>query len=350
MAIKEDSTIAKSPPVSQGSRLGWLDAARGLAVVGMLETHAVNSFLAPDWAAKGFFRELNFYNGLVAPSFLLIAGYAQGLSARRSAEKPRQPFSWRRLGRLGWIATLGYALHIPWARLTQGDFSPAFWREWCAGDILQVMAVSLAALLVLGHWCRKWADAAVLALLAASLALSIPSVNLHTGLPLVDGYFAWDGSSLFTLLPWLGFAASGFLLSRLHTAPQRTWLLCAAASAGLAWLGERCMPYPFVGAHPWFFIMRLGWLLAPGTLLALAWRRWQPPAWLQLAGRHSLFIYAGHLALIHALPLPFHTLHQSPGQTLGPAGTSALFLAILGLCLGTSLLLEKRAASRLREK
>src|SRR4051794_4836608 len=66
-------------PNAQVARMTWIDLFRGAAVVMMIETHVLNTFLLAGSRASAWFEWLNYFNGLVAPSFLFIAGYLQGL-------------------------------------------------------------------------------------------------------------------------------------------------------------------------------------------------------------------------------------------------------------------------------
>jgi len=65
--------------LTPSKRCDWIDQLRGWAVIVMIEVHVVNVWLAkgmiPDW--------LNFMNGLVAPSFIMCAGYSLVLSTFR---------------------------------------------------------------------------------------------------------------------------------------------------------------------------------------------------------------------------------------------------------------------------
>ena len=102
------------------SRYEWIDLLRGIAVLGMIWTHAANTFLdrSLQWAQT--FQNMTYYHGLVAPLFFWVAGYMRGLSAAKPGpRKPILPTVKRFLCILG----LGYLLHVPWDPLLKGDFS-----------------------------------------------------------------------------------------------------------------------------------------------------------------------------------------------------------------------------------
>ena len=86
---------------------------------------------------------------------------------------------------------------------------------------------------------------------------------------------------------------------------------------------------------------RLGWL---GLLILAVWLFSQKfaPAWLQLAGRESLFIYVAHLLLLFSVPWHGTTLNLWIGRTLSIPATAVAFLIVLGICLGLAWMNEQR--------
>jgi uncharacterized membrane protein len=59
---------------ARSSRLVFIDWLRGFSILFMIETHAFNSLLKPFLKEEGWFHVLNFFNGLMAPSFLFVLG------------------------------------------------------------------------------------------------------------------------------------------------------------------------------------------------------------------------------------------------------------------------------------
>ncbi len=294
-----------SDPTTSG-RLPWLDLFRGAAVVLMVETHTVNTFLATPQRATSCFSWLDYFNGLVAPAFLFIAGFAQGLGMRRSRAAPR---GWgRKARRLLGIWLLGYALHFPAPSLLAGRWGEAL-ALWQRVDILQCLAVSLGLLLAIERWTRRWVDASAAMLLLLAV-FAAPAVATWRFLPAaLLGYFNDSAGSLFPLLPWLGFVCAGFLASGRLTAG---WWLAGALAL------ESIIP----GA-PGFFFQRLAWLA--GAVLMMRWlSHFARSRWLLFAGRESLAIYAAHLVLIEAL-----AALGLPRMAAGFAGCVALFAAVL---------------------
>ncbi len=318
-------------------RLTWIDLLRGVAVVGMLETHVMNVFLDADYDHAGWRHQLSFYNGLLAPAFLWIAGYIQGLSIRKAQRMAQPVVTVARLRRLGMVAIIGYLLHVPWHLWGAGTFSAESWRIALQADILQCIAVSLTMLLIAGTAGSRWFDGVTLALTGFFVFAAPAAQHWLTNLPFLDPFINHDLGSLFPLFPWVGFCAMGSLGSRWEI----SWRTVLPVALGFILLSMIFKPTGYSYVHPSFFAERLGWL---GLLITLVWVISQrfAPAWLQLAGRESLLIYVSHLLLLYSFPYHGTTLNLWIGHTLSIPVTVGIFLIVLFLCLGLAWLNEKR--------
>src|SRR5687768_15299143 len=139
-------------------RLVWIDLLRGVAVVGMIETHVLNTVLDARYDCSAWRLELGFYNGLLAPAFLWIAGFVQGLAIRKAQAQSLPVVTHTRLKRLGIVAVCGYLLHVPWNFWGAGNFSAESWRIALQVDVLPCMAVTLSLLLLAGLARELWFD------------------------------------------------------------------------------------------------------------------------------------------------------------------------------------------------
>ena len=268
----------------------------------MIETHVVNTFLAASFRETGWFPLLNYVNGLVAPSFLFIAGFVQGLERRNSPAKPVN-FA-RRASRLVGIAALGYLLHLPGPELMQHRWADTL-RVGTQFDVLQCLAASLGLLLGLTWLAEKiggrrgeaawWCGAAGLAAIAV-VGAPVAQAGLGGPVPLRALVNQTTGS-LFPLLPWAGFVFLGALAGAW---PQRPVHERAAGILGLAWLAWTCRGATFSAVSPAFFLERAAWVLVLGALAEWSARR-QMPEWSLFVGRRSLTLYVAHLVLISAL-------------------------------------------------
>ena len=359
--------------LTPAKRCDFIDQLRGWAVIVMIEVHAVNVWLhqglLPSW--------LSFVNGLVAPAFIMCAGFSLVLSTFRP-DGTLRPFA-PGMKRLGFILMCAYALHAPaftlagWLRLT----TPRQIREMFQIDVLQCIVVSLFILQGLARLIRRPAPYAVAALalaLGATMAapyLWQPGVADGWWPPirgLINGNVDGGVSSLFPLFPWFAFAACGSVLGTLyrhfrvipHNGSARwcetRWLVTLAILGGVMyfwgrhhapdWLENGVFPageterihnttLPSV-AH------RLGVVCVAGALmgwLEMIRSRWPGPNWVLTASRESLLLYMLHLNLIFALLLApqVRALTGWNEFSLGWPGTLTLTLALIAVNLAAGL-------------
>jgi uncharacterized membrane protein len=317
-----------TPPREQSARLAWIDLLRGLAVVGMIETHVVNAVLDARFDHAEWLRKLMSWNGLIAPMFLFIAGYAQGLAILRAHSAGKPVLNLQRIRRLALIFVIAYALHIPWDLWTKGDFSAESWRELFQADILQCMAVSLFAIAAVGHMTTRWHLPFIGILACAAVFLAPAAMGWQPGFGPVDAYLNRDTGSIFPLFPWFGFAACGCLVSHWKSDTMTTklaWLVVGIV--GIA-AGSLLSPTPWFAQHPSFFFERLGWLLVFVFVAQSVATRFAP-RWLMLASRESLLLYVIHLQLIYGVPINGAPLNLWLGRTMSLPATALVFMAVL---------------------
>ena len=72
-------------------RFYFIDQFRGWAVVFMVETHVVNAFLHYGLRSSLAYKALDFFNGLIAPAFLFIAGFSFAIVAERKWDDFQKP-------------------------------------------------------------------------------------------------------------------------------------------------------------------------------------------------------------------------------------------------------------------
>ena len=318
-------------------RVLWIDLFRGLAVLVMIETHVVNTFLAGSVRAEGWFSILNYLNGLVAPSFLFISGFVQGMERGLTPDKPVN-FA-RRARQLLNLLLIGYALHFPWTELGQHRWEEAL-RVGSQVDVLQCIAGSLGLLLGVSWLAQKigggrqqevwWTG--LVALLGLSVFIAPYAAECH-GLPVpLQGWINRSTGSWFPLFSWAGFVFFGALagavyglMRRATEAPDNApnvspvfafrrassvFLFTPLPLAASAW-AFRTATYSVVS--PASFFERAAWVLVLAAVCEWFVNR-QRPALPLFAGKHSLALYVIHLVLIstiagcglpmNAIPLP----------------------------------------------
>ncbi len=312
-------------------RHDWIDLLRGIAVVGMVWTHAANTFLDGRLQGTQLFQDLTFYHGLVSPLFFWIAGYMRGLSAARPG--PQKP-AWPTVKRLLVILAAGYLLHIPWIPLLHGDFSPGVFMTLLQSDVLQALAVSCLLLLVVER-----VPCSLRARLLIVLSLGLGAVlftsfmqNLGTGFFPVDAFLSTRNGSLFPLFPWTAFACAGFLIGAARAVSWPLFMVSALAAFAFPLI-------PHQRDTLSFFFERLGWITmaAVVTMKASQWlqvRALPLPPWMLLAGRQSLCVYVTHLILIYWVPVwGWEPLSGVFKASESPAAVLSLFVMILGVSL-----------------
>lgn len=306
----------------------WIDVLRGLAVIGMIETHAVNTFLDTRLQATPEFGTLTYLNGLVAPTFFWVMGYVRGSSLiPGTAKRP----AWPGVKRLLWIIVVGYLMHGPWELLSGHPLTTeVLWRVFMV-DVLQCLAVS-GLILVAIESVKRFTFALAFVTLIMVVALTDEAQNWQTGFIPFDAYLTSQNGSLFPLFPWAGFAIAGFLTRSFAEYPRRLAFFAIALSYGADSL-------PWIDSTTAFFLERLGWVMviAVGIRLLCAYciQKLNPWfGWVELAGKESLTLYVVHLALIHAIPSPSNSLHVRIGPTQSVWMTSFLFGLLLLVSLG----------------
>ncbi len=356
-------------------RCDWLDLVRGWAVIVMIEVHCVNVWLPfqqiPDW--------LQYLNGLVAPSFILCAGFSLALSTFRPDGSLR-PFA-PTARRLGFILVCAYLLHAPGLNLADWTLlaTAQKYREIFKIDVLQCIVFSLLVLQGLARLLRRplvFAAAALGAAVAVALVsprLWLPGTADGWWLPvrgLVNGNPDRGVTALFPLAPWFAFAASGAVLGALYRqaralpgtgpAPAARWSEAQWLTA-LGLLGILLVLWGTASAPGWLrgvpwaqadpgrlhnttlpsIAQRLGAICLAGSLLG--WLEavrgtWPGPNPVKAASAESLLVYMLHLELIFGLLLarPVRLWAGWEWHSLGWGATLTLTALLIALNLAAA--------------
>jgi uncharacterized membrane protein len=351
--------VDPKPAGAASTRLHWVDFLRGLAVLGMIETHAVNSFLAPALRTGSAFAFLSYVNGAVAPVFLFIAGLLQGAWVRKNwdAPKPLGP----KLRSLGVILLIGYALQFPWdAAVVWAKVSVALGKV----DVLHCIAVTLAALLLLSRCCRRLATydlvilgLTVLIVVSAPFVWSSPVV--HEFPRLLQGYFSPGRGALFPLIPWSAYVLVGALCSRflvsgsrnVISGPARTLVIAAVTAALIGWLvkfsGGDWLQAQIYAARYDAVLFRVSVVLFCCAAAAHFLRSSHPGLLIRAinwCGSRSLPLYVFHLMLLHSGLGFMPSLSSLFPRNHSPGSVFLLFLLTLGGALILTVVWQKLLA------
>lgn len=225
------------PPSPRVRAFDWL---RGGAVLVMIETHAL-VLLRPALRQGSFFTTLQWIDGLVAPAFILAAGFSLALTQVRAAapgKGQRDPAARRQRLRKT-LRRIGEVLAV--ATLVNWMWFPIF-REprWILRvDILQCIGLSLLIALPFFFLLAprpRLLQAAALA--GAALAFGLSPLAEHVGPPLAMLANSTTGA-VFPLLPWSGYVYLGAAIgTAAATGGPRAiawWLLGLVATGALLW-------------------------------------------------------------------------------------------------------------------
>lgn len=333
-------TEASGTPPLPNRNLG-IDLARGLAVVMMIETHALDGWVnAADKLSLGY-RFSRVFSNIPAPLFLLLAGLSLGLQAERAERTGKHPAQLRHSMAMRALEVVGYGylVSLIYAIL---DFRFAL-ATILRADILHCIGLSL---LVCTYFLvgRSAIRGRVLTLCVLGLLLGlcqrfVPPLPLP--LASVLGLLV-DVAPItrFPLLPLCGFAAIGFWVG--HSLRPTEWpvpkcLLWAAVAVALVYPLSMLTHWTLAAlggrlsrAHPavvWNFLEGTARALSVLSLsLALAVKL--PPStygFLLRLGRGSLLAYGFHIPLCYgrvATPI-------LGKLSIGPA--TALLVLLIGL-------------------
>ncbi|MGB9772810.1 MAG: heparan-alpha-glucosaminide N-acetyltransferase domain-containing protein [Bacteroidota bacterium] len=360
------STVSPIPP----RRIRFVDVYRGLAILMMIEAHVVNAFLLPALRESTWFSVLDFANGVVAPSFLFISGFAFALTADRmsvlhhgaSSAKGDDLLHLRRpllhyLRRIVLILLLGYALHLPFfsfRKLIQNSSTNemlAFYQS----DILQCIGISLLILLLMLfitrtrlYFCLAVGFLAIVTVLATPLIWESRMVMKLP--PVLAEYLTPKYRSIFPLLPWSAFLFVGSIVGFHYLEAKREGMerrfmrrLVQLGAGGITlgmffrWSGINVA----LGSTSWkgslgFMLLHLGLIMTLAVALwAVVERRQKYAAALEIAGQESLFIYMTHLVILYGSAFTGSGISQVIGMKLSIAqcllGAAVLIMAMSGV-------------------
>jgi uncharacterized membrane protein len=337
-------------------RRTYIDWLRGLAVLFMMEWHALDAWTAAGARGTEGFRIAALIGGWAAPLFLFLAGVAVPLAGtarqrklavdRRSAAASLQWRGWQvfALAHLFRFQSFVFDLSAPWSSI----FKP---------DILNILGLGLVATAFCwGRGSTTRRQILWLLIPAAAIVLLTPGSRFWLWPawlpPRLEAYIRPVGNlGVFTLFPWIAFVFVGAYAGQLIVADRpaareaafhRNLALAGIAIALSGWLGTS-LPPPFWPSEFWttslsFFLIRVGVMTAA---LAAAWLWMQRPShdrWSPLVvfGRTSLFVYWVHVGLAYgAFSAPLH-------HALTLTWSLASFAVLTTLMLGLAVWWEKR--------
>ena len=344
------------------TRRTYIDWARGLAVLVMIEAHTFDAWTRPASRHGEVWGYLGLIAGYAAPAFLWLAGVGVALSAastlRRTGSRRAAVDAVCRRGLA--IFILAFLFRLQAFIVSPGSHPVTLFRV----DILNVMgpAMVIAGLV----WAVVEApvmQAVAYAAIACGIAMLTPVVRTAAFVDALPIWTQWylrpsADHTTFTAFPWAGFvfagAGCGVLLAAARDAAGERRLQTGVATAGMAtialalYAASRPSIYrqsSFWTSSPTYFAVRVGILMIalallyatsriPGTGLGqrAAETRSRLLSALERLGRRSLFVYWIHVELVYGYATwPIRQKLPLWGTAIAFALFSALiYAAILG--------------------
>jgi uncharacterized membrane protein len=338
------------------SRVVLVDIARVLAILFMVQGHALDVLLAPVYREGALFNFWLFLRGLTAPTFLLLSGFSFTLASVKYWDSYLVPSSrlLKRVLRFVSFIFLGYAMHLPVSSFRDLRWlDAAGWQSWMQVDVLQCIGLTLLVLQGLIFAARTLPRFAAAALsLSALITLTAPFAGRtdwvhHHISPWLASYLNTATGSLFPLFPWSAYVLSGAAMGYGWVRWQNRAKISAGwifAAGGLGLLGaglafnqiviELYQGMDYWRTSPSLFLMRVGcvWLLL--SLIAWALRGLSaaklvlPEKPIRSLAQESLTIYFAHICILYGSVWNIG-LRQRLGATLTPASTFACIALLL---------------------
>lgn len=221
------------------NRLFFIDAMRAWAILMMLQGHFIDGLLDPIFRNPEniIYTTWLYFRGITAPVFFTVSGfiftYLLVKVSKKGLENPRVKKGIRRGLQL---LLIGYLLRINLLGLITGKIYDSFYVV----DVLHCIGISILTIIgiyLLTTSKRNWLFPTVLLSLSLLLFLFEPVYKDWSFgfLPMsVANYFTKANGSVFTIIPWVGYASIGAFLSILfHRFKDYKYLYTTAISIGL---------------------------------------------------------------------------------------------------------------------
>src|SRR3954470_9569592 len=197
---------------SRPARLAYIDWARGLAVLLMIEAHTVDAWTRFDARYTPGFRNATVLGGFAAPLFLCLAGLGVAIAAARTEARHGRAAAAAAACRRGLeIFVLAFLFRLQALLLTPGGELLTVFRV----DILNVMGPSMIAAGIVWAAARtSGARVALLTALTAIVAMATPIVRASATVGMLPLWLQWylrpaGEMTTFTLFPWAAFVFGG---------------------------------------------------------------------------------------------------------------------------------------------
>jgi uncharacterized membrane protein len=343
--------VCQLPETLKTERLYFIDALRAFAIIMMMQGHFVDTLLDPVYKDAGrIYTVWEFFRGITAPTFFTISGfvfiYLLLKISDPAAHKQRIKKGVKR-GLL--LVVLGYTLRVPIMSWLSGSLHNSF----LVVDVLHCIGLSLLVLIGLYYlsFKNKWVMMLLTFIIWCGLFLTEPLYRnaSFNDVPLaLSNYMTRINGSVFTMIPWFGFASFGAFMaivfnifqgSRWFKPACITILLLLAvflsqySSAFLndIYLKTDVLLFKQVAYYNYLF-QRLGHVLFLFVMF-YALNSALKAQWILKVGQKTLSIYVLHFVILYG-SFTGLGMYQLTGATLSPwAVTIGASLFVVGISI-----------------
>lgn len=340
-------------------RYSAIDGFRGLIVILMVMHHSLDAWVHNPERHGWLWARLEDLGGLPAPGFLFLAGLSAALVAARERKKGLTVRQQLVIGLKRGLYVLGIAFAFRLAAFSidvDPEWYTRYWPIIFRVDILNCMGVALAVVAVFTAFAKTPRAAIAVSLITAA-AFLLPTPFFYGRLfqwpsPLIANYVSGtQPMTMFPLFPWASFAAIGYaagewialylaasqeppniIIARASWPLMGVGLLMFSACIWLGWAPFDLYPsHDYWHASPIYMCLRAGLQLALMGAMAQWWKtdpNGERGAFLQLLGRHSLFVYLVHIELVYGRPAWTLDRTLTLAQTLSAVGAMIAAFAV----------------------
>ena len=233
---------------ASNTRLYFVDAIRAWAILMMLQGHFIDGLLDNVFRDDSnlIFVVWKYFRGITAPVFFTISGFIFTYLLIKAPEQGwDNPRVKKGIKRGFELLLIGYLLRLNLLGLFLGEIYNSFYVV----DVLHCIGLSILGIVgiyVLTSNQKKWILPSVL--FSSTLLLFVfepwySSANFHLLPEWVANYFTKSNGSIFTILPWFGYATFGSFASVLFSRYKNNTLLYPAAIGISAVVGSLLIFY-----------------------------------------------------------------------------------------------------------
>ncbi len=342
------------------TRLYFIDAIRAWAIIMMLQGHFIDGLLDTTFRDNSdvIYSLWKYFRGMTAPVFFTVSGFIFTYLLIRSPEKGfANPRVKKGIKRGLELIAIGYLLRVNLGGLFLGEIYDSFYLV----DVLHCIGFSILAIIgiyLLTFTKRKILFPTILVTITMVLFLFEPQYQQWSYGFLPDAfanYFTKANGSVFTVIPWFGYASFGAFVSILFTRFKDAKHLYSVAISSSIIVGLSLIFFSsdfflavskVTGIQLFadiffnnYLFIRLGDVFLAFALFMLV-RQWLTNQTLLKIGQSTLSIYVIHFVFLYGSFTGFG-LYQYFNYALTPTFAIIGAIAFMILCSFTALLYEK---------